>query len=145
MLFHSTCCHKVAKAKLDNVMTYIHVTAESPCTISTISSNDHPPLIKMNNNRSMLVNGEHNCSRQKAKRSKSHFAAGASGRRRLGCSERDFTADIHLAPASHFITMAPIKSKAALQQLHFSSPCWFTHVSVGQYIVYEWMYSVCVY
>lgn len=85
-----------------------NLSAESLSTVSTISSNYRPPLIDVNNNRRKLVNGEHNCPRQKAKHSRSHFTAGASRRRRLGCSqragERNFTADIHLPPESHFIT-----------------------------------------
>lgn len=79
----------------------------------------------MNNNRRKLVNGEHNCPRQKAKHSRSHFTAGASRRRRLGCSQwagrRDFTADIHLPPESHFITGSANKAGGGLQKLHFYS------------------------
>lgn len=62
-----------------------NITTTSLSTVSTISSNYRPLLIDMNNNRGKLVNGEHNCPRQKAKHRKSHFTAGASRRRRLGC------------------------------------------------------------
>lgn len=82
------------KIKMSNfymALTAPHIlhncTTNSLSTVSTISSNYHPPLIDVNNNRRKLVNGEHNCPRQKAKHSKSHFTAGASRRRRLGCSQ----------------------------------------------------------
>lgn len=107
-----------------NFPPYSHnITTTSLSTVSTISSNYHPLLIDMNNNRGKVVNGEHNSPRQKAKHCKSHFTAGASRRRRLGCSqwagERYFTADIHLPPESHFISGSPIKQYTRLQKLHF--------------------------
>lgn len=71
--------------------TILHIpyncTTKPLSTVSTISSNYRPALIEVNNNRRKLVNGEHNCPRQKAKHSRSHFTAGASRRRRLGCSQ----------------------------------------------------------
>lgn len=71
--------------------TTLHIpyncTTKPLSTVSTISSNYRPALIEVNNNRRKLVNGEHNCPRQKAKHSRSHFTAGASRRRRLGCSQ----------------------------------------------------------
>lgn len=92
-----------------------NISPESPLAVSTISSNHHPALIDMNNNRRKLVNGEHNCPRQKAKRRRSHFTAGAGRRRRLGCSQSAqggyFTPDIHLAPESHFITGSPTERR----------------------------------
>lgn len=109
-----------------NCPAYTHSIATKPLsTVSTISSNYHPPLIDMNNNRRKLVNGEHNCPRQKAKHRKSHFFSRSEQKATSGLrpvsGERYFTTDIHLPPESHFITGSPIKQSAELQKLHFHS------------------------
>lgn len=112
-----------------NCPPYAHnIATKSLSTVSTISSNYHPPLIDMNNNRRKLVNGEHNCPGQKAKRSRSHFTAGASRRRRLGCSQwagRDISLQISILHLHH-ISLLGHPLNVTLNSTSFTCTAWYT-------------------
>lgn len=101
-----------------NCPPYTHnISTKSLSTVSTISSNYHPPLIDMNNNRRKLVNGEHNCPRQKGQTPQITLYSRSEQKATSGLQpvsrERYFTIDIHLPPESHFITGSPTDARSS--------------------------------